>query len=317
MASRLWILAPAALLLAAPPKLSVSLRADPESVVRGQTAVLRWASSSADRAVIEPDVGAVSVSGNATVKPDHTTTYTITVYNNSGQSSSAQFEVQVIPSGNEGETGKGLEHYTGHRLLPPNDKEDTGPHGSNPYGLYSYLLFGSKPSPAEKPKYLKAIEACLAKTEEVKDLELRFDRKQINVLYIPVRRTPPVGMPEQELPARILEDYDYTRAQRILQSLPGALLHGPYFVSRLGAPIAPGRPLPKPYLFQDLSHVQTADGAYAWVEFFLRQAGQQKPWTGSTAETFSFKLRDFIQELAVLAPPIPAALGTAVQWLKP
>ncbi len=317
MALKLWYLVPAALLLAAPPKLSVSLRADPESVVRGQPATLRWASSSAERAVIEPDVGAVAASGSVTVKPDHTTTYTITVYNRSGQSSSAQFEVQVIPSGDEGETGKGLDHYTGHQLLGPHDKEDTGPNGKNPYGLYSYLLLGSKPSPAEKPQYLKVIEACLAKTEEVKDLELRFERKQINILYIPVRQMPPIGLSDQELPAKILEDYDYARAQRILQSLPGTLLHGPYFVSRLGAPIDPGRPLPKPYLFQDLSRVQTADGAYAWVEFFLKQAGQQKPWTGSTAETFSFKLRDFIQELAVLAPPIPAALGTAIQWLKP
>jgi hypothetical protein len=317
MSSKLWLLLPAALLLAAPPKPSVSLRADSESIVRGQSATLRWTSSSAERAVIEPEVGTVSVSGSATVKPDHSTTYTITVYNKSGQSSSAQFEVQVIPADGERETTKGLDHYTGHQLLGPNDKEDTGQNGKNPYGLYSYLLLGSKPSPAEKPRYLKVIEACLAKTEEVKDLEVRFERKQINILYIPVRQTPPAGIPDQELPAKILEDYDYARAQQILQSLPGTLLHGPYFVSRLAAPIEPGQRLPKPYMFQDLSGVLTDTAAYAWVEFFLKQAGQPKPWTGSTAETFSFKVRDFSQKIGAIMPEIPAALGTAIQWLKP
>jgi RHS repeat-associated protein len=60
------------------PVLTVSIGADPESIMAGESSTLTWASENADTCSIEPDIGVVDLTGLTTVSPPETTTYTIT-----------------------------------------------------------------------------------------------------------------------------------------------------------------------------------------------------------------------------------------------
>ena len=57
---------------------AVTLAADPETILAGQSAVLTWVSEMAETCSIAPDIGAVELSGAMEVTPEATTTYTIT-----------------------------------------------------------------------------------------------------------------------------------------------------------------------------------------------------------------------------------------------
>ena len=58
---------------------TVTISADPESIIVGETATLTWTSTNAESATIDQGIGAVPVDGSITVSPVETTTYGITV----------------------------------------------------------------------------------------------------------------------------------------------------------------------------------------------------------------------------------------------
>ena len=57
---------------------TVSIGADPESIISGQSSTLSWSSTHGDTCEIDQGVGSVSVNGSVSVSPTQTTTYTIT-----------------------------------------------------------------------------------------------------------------------------------------------------------------------------------------------------------------------------------------------
>jgi hypothetical protein len=61
------------------PPPTVNLSVDSGTIVLGESAILRWNSTAAASAVIEPGVGSVDVNGSVLISPLETTTYTITV----------------------------------------------------------------------------------------------------------------------------------------------------------------------------------------------------------------------------------------------
>ncbi len=65
-------------------KPAVQIHADPETILPGESAVLTWVFSNADRCEIEPGIGEVSLGGNFIVQPSKTTTYIITAYGPGG-----------------------------------------------------------------------------------------------------------------------------------------------------------------------------------------------------------------------------------------
>ena len=75
-----------------------------------------------------------------------------------GKEARCSLSMLVIPK----ET-KGVE--TGWSLLRSGRREEPG------YGLYSYLLFGSRPSAETRERYLKALEAYVTLAESVQSLE--------------------------------------------------------------------------------------------------------------------------------------------------
>ncbi|MFW6428763.1 MAG: carboxypeptidase regulatory-like domain-containing protein, partial [Desulfosalsimonas sp.] len=69
----------------APPP-EITFEAQPDSIRPGQTSTLSWNCEEAQSAEIEPDIGAVDVSGTVEVHPAETTTYTLTAQGPGGES---------------------------------------------------------------------------------------------------------------------------------------------------------------------------------------------------------------------------------------
>jgi|GEM_PF-2256943 len=76
---------------------TVSLTAEPQIITSGSSSVLTWSSQYATSCTIEPNIGAVDVSGSVTVSPATTTTYTITA-TGTGGSATKEITVTVNPS---------------------------------------------------------------------------------------------------------------------------------------------------------------------------------------------------------------------------
>ena len=74
-----------------------SFRATPDRITRGDTARLGWAAQNAESVLIDPGVGNVTDTTEASVAPDTTTTYTLTAVNAIGDSATAQVTVTVVP----------------------------------------------------------------------------------------------------------------------------------------------------------------------------------------------------------------------------
>lgn len=212
----------------------------------------------------------------------------------------ATCSVQVIVA--EHERG---ERETGRAFLIKGTQEVKG------YGLYSYLLLGSRPIESNRERYVKTIEAYLDRIEDVTQLQDYIPHGKLNVAYLPLEIAP-VARPS---PNWILEHYDYARARALLDLLPGSLREGPYIVSLL-KPLSSGGPASQ-YLFQNLSAVPTGNGDLIswWVREFLNQAAQERFWEPKTAESLVLKLRTTIALLATGLPVVQKGLDSWISWI--
>jgi hypothetical protein len=73
---------------------AVTISADPATVIYGESSTLYWNSTNADKVVLDQNIGEVSYEGSLEVKPDRTTTYTITA-SGPGGSAKAQAVLTV------------------------------------------------------------------------------------------------------------------------------------------------------------------------------------------------------------------------------
>ena len=80
-----------------PPLPTVTITADPLSIQLGDSSALTWTSTYADSCSIEPDVGAVAITGSTTVCPNETTTYTITAAGPGGTSTAGAKVIVIYP----------------------------------------------------------------------------------------------------------------------------------------------------------------------------------------------------------------------------
>jgi hypothetical protein len=224
--------------------------------------------------------------------------YTAKVVMRGSDSSPGECSVEVVVASDV----RGTHRETGRSFLIKGEQEKDG------YGLYSYLLFGSPPTSQSRDRYLKAIEAHLELIPDVTKLEGYFDRKQLNVTYLPLE-----VRPESDVSASwILERYDYARARSILDSLGGEHRNGPYIVSFLRSP---GKPVDATarYLYQDLGSVPP-DLVEHWEKEFLNQAAQEHFWEPKTGELMVLKLRTTIGILAMALPDVQKGLESWITW---
>lgn len=200
----------------------------------------------------------------------------------------------------------GRPDITGRVLLVGDQREPLG------YGLYSYVLFDSEPTPETEPLYLAVILACLEEVQDLGELEKKYTNSlsKLNALFIPVTENiaeakgPQPEQAKQTLlqtkAAEILHRYNYPRAKAILKRLSPIRRHGgPYLVSGL-APASDNNN-PTISLFQDLAVVHFVSSekspnkmAREWVLDFIGRVSTLRPtdWSSELLKGFAEEMQD-------------------------
>src|SRR5262249_19473459 len=80
------------------PAPTISLRAAPDAVDRGQATTLQWSAQNATSVRIEPEVGTVASNGNRSVTPASSVTYTATAMGPGGNASDAVRVTVRVPT---------------------------------------------------------------------------------------------------------------------------------------------------------------------------------------------------------------------------
>ncbi len=195
------------------------------------------------------------------------------------------------------------------RYLLPNEKEEAG------YGLYSYLLFPVPPgSDEEKAGYLKALESCLRMMQGVEEHLARHRRpSELNATHIPVTAVPTYNKDLEKWAANVLDAYDYTTAQKLLDKLDKTYRRGPYLISVMKQPLSNGdTPIPV-HLLQDLTG-KVPELVSQFVDFFTYRAAQQRTWTDESFQRFRLTLRNLI---AVASKVGPGVADAAIKLVPP
>jgi Carboxypeptidase regulatory-like domain len=211
------------------------------------------------------------------------------------------------PGGGKGKGAPGGGGRGGTRPIPARgillhaSSEDTG------YGLYSYLLFGSQPNTASRPRYEETLKGYLQILPPLATLAL--PRNQINITYAPVTDGV-VGFDLQTQTTAQMESlrdhYDYGRASGLLARLGGGpLLNGPYLASVL-TPLSTASQPPQHVLFQDLTSIPITLIA-PWIKHFMTQAATEQFWEDATISRFVLELRTGIEVVALAIPDVKAA----------
>jgi hypothetical protein len=191
------------------------------------------------------------------------------------------------------------------------------------YGLYSYLLLGSAPTPAERPRDLAAIAAYLNYIPRRVDADRYAQPSQLNITYLCVTTQPPatvIDVKEGDLSASndlsavewLLDHYDYNRARNVLRALHGPHSDGPYIVSAR-QPLTGAAGTSAGYVRQDLSHAPP-EFAASWVKIFLSES-EQMPGTPGGLQEAALKLRETVALAADSLPQIQAALKKWITWV--
>jgi hypothetical protein len=227
--------------------------------------------------------------------------YTATVRAGDPSGNSADCMLQVVVVHGEDHRGG----VAARSLLVRGNAEVEG------FGLYSYVLLASPPSSdATRDRYLKTMESYLGLIQSVEALEPDFEHNQLNVTYLPVNSRPA----EVVSPQWLLDHYDYARALRLLRTLPGAHMGGPFIVSSL-TPLGEITTLSGRYLYQDLSSVPPRL-VPLWVQVFINQAAQERFWEEPTAEKLVIRLRTTIGVLAGGLADVQDGLKTWIAWVR-
>lgn len=197
---------------------------------------------------------------------------------------------------------------TGWSLLPAEVNEKAG------YGLYSYILFGSRPTVATRERYLKVLEAYISLVESIASLEAAgIEKHKLNITYVPVAKMPPQD--KRPSPEWLLENYDYARARKILSSISGEYhSDGPYIISHL-KPLSNIKQSPERCLYQDLSLImpKVING---YAREFLNQAAQERHWEERTVRQLTLKLQNIIVVMAQGVGPVTEGIKDIKQIIK-
>jgi hypothetical protein len=231
----------------------------------------------------------------------------------SGNNLSCSAEVIVIDPRNL----KGGKNITVRDFLVRGESETEG------YGLYSYLLLGSRPANASREKYLCAIKEYLRLSSVTELLKVLKDKKQLNVTYLPTK----IAMGEDllvkiynlderninEVAAWVLDHYDYERAKVLLKKIQGDYTKGPYIFSFL-KPVSYNDVDP-PYLIQDQTNVPPKLISL-WINEFIIQAAKEKYWEERTMQMLGLRIRVYLGYVGDGIPEVGGAFEKMISLKK-
>ena len=184
------------------------------------------------------------------------------------------------------------------------------------YGLYSYLLFGSKPGTDENRKvlYRSAITAWMTLPSAKGLLQDQLPKELLNVFYLPILKELDLSASSKSNPVTaddILDVYDWDRASALLHNLAGTHVQGPYIISTL-RPLSSARStLSNQYLYQDLSAVPQI-AVILWIREFQYRVAQERFWEERRMPQFALELRTAVARASNDLP----LLSSILVWLK-
>lgn len=213
----------------------------------------------------------------------------------------ATCEIQLVVEGAvQAHRGPGAILMSGRGFVIPSQAEPDG------FGLYSYILFASRPAPADRDRYVAILDAALRLLKPTNDLVTRVKAFQLNSTWLPVK-----SLPASDPDAKwLVDNYDYSAAAVFL-ARAGIRDPDAIYILSVRSPLSNGAPKP-PFLKQNLSHVP-ADLASTWVNLFINQAAQERFWDSNTFAGVVAKMRLAISLTAQGVPNIETAVGT---WLS-
>lgn len=178
------------------------------------------------------------------------------------------------------------------------------------YGLYSYILFGSRPTAENREqheRYMKIIEAYIQVIESITALEKAgIAPHQLNVTYLLLTTKNNKDRPTAKW---LLDHYDYAHARAILSALPEKNgTDGPYIVSSLRPLSSVSQISMNNILYQDLSNVPPHIIELYAKEFF-NQAAQERFWEEKSLSQLILKLRRTLGILGKGAPEVYKAMA--------
>ncbi len=208
---------------------------------------------------------------------------------------------------------RGEKRITGKSFLVGKNVEQQG------FGLYSYLLM-RRPSDSDQEKYCRIIAAVL-KLNDIEALSEYIPQKELNTFLIMVNEKVPqyyLSMKEQDAFLNagrwVLNNYNYTRAEMILNKIDNNTLSGPYIIS-VRNPEDLDHLSSERHLFQNLTLLPDylVD---SWIRDFLNQAQQERFWDTATFQSFVFRMRVLIGRLAESVESVEAAGKQLLDWRK-
>lgn len=228
---------------------------------------------------------------------------------------------------------------TASSFLTPDGVEPAG------YGLYSYVLFGSRPESLDSSRWQRYFQIILAfltlpsvdetakyvapeglnltffptvcagrelPATSMQPIVFQFDPKRVEAHALEHRAGGKPfaghGTSNPDTACTLVSNYDYSRAQKLLALLPGSHLEGPYIVS-VAQPLGAAASLPAQYLYQDLSTVPP-ELVNLWFKEFMAQAQDEQFWKTRSKEQFVLRLRTAI---GIVSQQIPD-FGSTVTW---
>jgi hypothetical protein len=178
------------------------------------------------------------------------------------------------------------------------------------YGLYSYLLFPSRPAPVDEARYREIIEVYRSMLQEAGNSS--FAPRDLNITYIPVTGSLAPSATAQQ----ILAAYDYDSALNIMQvqRRGSGVLKGPYVISSL-VPLSGATVQAELFIIQDLSSVpQNLIPLY--IREFEAKASEQRSWTAERMDGFLLTVRTAISAVANEGVAAQPAFAVVIDLFK-
>jgi hypothetical protein len=183
---------------------------------------------------------------------------------------------------------------SGRAYLSSGDEEVPG------YGLYSYLLFPSRPSDGspQKERCLFAIEMWRVKIDALEDVEREYVPEKINVTYLPVRNERGFTSAEE-----IFQDYDFVRGKKLLNSFPESdpIDRDAIYLVSVRKPLSRG--LTEPYLFIEVSTREKIVFEH-WMGVFLDKVKHEERWNKTSLKEYALGLRELLDNVGVVASQV-------------
>lgn len=229
---------------------------------------------------------------------------TFTVVDQNGATDTCTVEV-ILPRADQKGDANRLNKTS---LLVKDQQEASG------FGLYTYILFGSRLDEEMQKRGRKVVETFWRIALQLPSADAVSPN--LNVVYFPVSAAPAMELSKQmedpvQAGAWIIDHYDVHASSRILAAFGLAdNVRGPYLVSALKPAKAgvQGR-----ILFQDLSDSKVHDELItAWVERFAGAATRAQDWQPTTFERLQLTLANAVRIAADVKDPIRQSI---VEWI--